>query len=196
MTRAHRVPVCGDRRPGQEPCGETRGLVRLFVGVRCSVHTPPGAQVYEAYPDPDPVDDQADVLPAARAPRVVTPATGGQLPDPSRAAASTHMGSAGSEAQAAELVMGRTGKPRRRLLERFIELGDQGMTSWEAWQWYQREHGRVDLYTLRPRLTELKKDGWLIDSGRRRHPRGQGDGVPAEEVLVLSPRGRIQAGAQ
>ena len=204
------APWCEHQRRGTPACGSVDGLVRLFVGWRCRAHTLPGAQVYDVAPhlqsgallgpglvvaadgtlrapgaDRDPAGQLAPVDDRPLAPVH-------QLPDPARRAAAVHAGATGAEAQAAVLVAGRTGTPRRRLLERAVELGEQGLTSTEAHRWYEATHGRIDLYSLRPRLTELKRDGWLVDAGKVRHPRG----APAEEVLVLSDRGRGQLAAE
>ena len=187
------------------PCGSTRGLRRLFIGWQCVDCALPGAEIYEyaaarTSPDgpglalvPDVVVALAEVAGAGDTGRrdVAAPS---RLPAPDRPGARVQAEPTDTAAQAAVLAWGRSGRPRRRLLERFIVVGEQGMTSWEAWTWYRATHGDIDLYSLRPRLTELKRDGWLADSGRRRHPRGHGvDSAPAEEVLVLSARGRAEA---
>lgn len=205
---------CEHQRPGQPPCGSTTGLVRLFIGWVCRTHALPGAQVYAVAPLPGApltgpglvvADDGSlrapgigrhpDDAPRVAADQPLAPVR--RLPDPARAAAAVHADATGAEAQAAVLAMGRTGKPRRRLLEHLATLGAQGATSTEAWRWYCTTHGPIDLYTVRPRLTELKRDGWLIDSGRVRRPRSDGSSdAPAEEVLVLSDRGRAQLAAQ
>jgi hypothetical protein len=192
--------ACEHHGRDRVPCGSTDFLARLFIGWRCREHTLAGAQVYELAPLPDgPLTGPGLVVEhdgSLRAPgtgrRDVPPPS--RLPDPARPGAAVQLDQHGAAEQAAALVWGRTGKPRRRLLDRFIVVGDEGMTSWEAWTWYRGAHGPIDLYTLRPRLTELKKDGWIRDSGRRRHPRGHGDpAAPAEEVLVLTERGQRQA---
>lgn len=199
------VPPCasqsGRRVP---PCGRP-ARARVAVGWMCGDHILPGAAVLEVAPGPVSgaltgpglIVEEDGTLRAPRPPRAASTAPVHQLPDPARPGSAVQLDGHGAAAQAAAMVWGKTGKPRRRLIDRFIEVGDQGMTSWEAWRWYCDTHGPIDLYTLRPRLTELKRDLWIVDSGRRRHPRGHGDlGAPAEEVLVLSNRGRIQAGAR
>lgn len=196
--------ACGHYRRNQPECGSTERLVRLFIGWRCPEHTLTGAQVYEVAPLPGARLTGPGLVVAdngtLRAPGTGPAASGpddAELPDPGRAAAAVHAGARGAEAQAAVLVMGRTGTPRRRLLEHIAELGEQGCTSWEAWTWYQQTHGPIDLYSLRPRLSELKRDGWIRAAGRTRHPRGNGDpAAPAEEVLVLTTRGQLQLAAR
>lgn len=181
-----------------------RPIVRYAVGWVCAADLVPGATVYEIAPDLQATDLMMIAGEAARSQLAAAPPAPvtaqpplHQLPDPGRAAAASRIEDHGTAAQAATLMLGRTGKPRRRLIERFAEVADAGMTSTEAWHWYCDTHGQIDLYTLRPRLTELKADRWIEDSGQVRHPRGDAShGAPAEEVLVLTHRGRLQLAEQ
>lgn len=197
----HVVPApdvaCEAYRRGQPPCGSTKALRRLFVGWRCSDCALSGAQIYEYAVAPAGDRPELRVVPDLPEDAGRWDVAGpSRLPDPARPGAQLQAEPTATAAQAAALAWGKSGKPRRRLLEQFIAVGAEGMTSWEAWSWYRATHGEIDLYSLRPRLTELKKDGWIRDSGRRRHPRGHGDAAaPAEEVLVLTERGRAEAAA-
>ena len=105
-----------------------------------------------------------------------------ELPDPSvdlpGAFHGAHADAPETERAAAELVEPRSGTDRLRVLRRLAELGDHGATDEEL---------ELDLgtrpYAVRSRRVELKKLGWVVDSGARRPTRS---GATAA-VWALSP---------
>ncbi|TKJ25260.1 hypothetical protein [Blastococcus sp. CCUG 61487] len=177
------------RRHNGQPC-TGRPVVRYFIGPVCSADLMPGAEVYEwlVVPDEDlaarpPVDSGAGVVQRTSYP----------LPDPARPAAAVHADATAGEATAARLVAYRAGSLRARVLQHLVQIGPQGTTAIEAWNWYRRSFdSKTERYSVAPRLSELVADGWAVKTGQLRNVRGPG--CPPEEVYVLSPRGRRAKG--
>jgi hypothetical protein len=106
----------------------------------------------------------------------------GLLADPaSNSRGLVHEHSTDTERKAAALVAPRTGTLRARILEKLEIAGADGRTGYEL----QSELGDL-LYSIAPRLTELRDAGWIVDSERRRETPSGADAI----VWVLSSRGR------
>ena len=88
-----------------------------------------------------------------------------------------------TEREQAYEVEPRTGTARRAVLEVFIERGAKGATDYELRHITGQHNGGPQA-----RRHELKKGGWIEDSGRRR-PTGHG-GTAA--VWVLTPAARLR----
>lgn len=76
-----------------------------------------------------------------------------------------------------------SGTKRRQVLDYIARQGERGAIDEEIAQGIPMHH-----YTAAPRRTELVRDGWVVDSGRRR-PTSTG---ALAAVWVLSPAGREQ----
>lgn len=96
--------------------------------------------------------------------------------------APAHLAAADTELNAARLIAPRAGTWRRIVLD-VLARSEDGMTDWEL-------HTSLggNLYTIAPRRTELCRDGWLKDSGRRRVTNNQRAAI----VWILTDVGRAQ----
>lgn len=106
------------------------------------------------------------------------------LPEPTRFLMGAHHRTAGdTELAAATKVAPKAGTLRRQVLDAIAAAGDHGLTDWQI-----HEHLGCRLYSAAPRRGELVRDGWVIDSGRRRET----DSTSTAIVWILSPEGRQQ----
>lgn len=104
------------------------------------------------------------------------------LPDPGAEAEGRHHKEGhDTEHDAAAAIRPVAGTWRQRVLRAIADSGEEGRTDWEIHQ----ETGGV-LYTIAPRRTELARDGWIVDSGRRRATNTGTNAI----VWVLTDRGR------
>jgi hypothetical protein len=104
------------------------------------------------------------------------------LPDPSvNRPAPVHRNAHDTERTASGLVFPRTGTLRLSALIALDRAGEDGLTHGELAEQTGHRH-----YSIAPRVTELVRDGWVVDSGRRRPT---DTGSPAI-VWVLSARGK------
>jgi hypothetical protein len=92
-----------------------------------------------------------------------------------------HEHSTDTERKAAAMVAPRTGTLRARILAQLEVAGDEGRTVYEL----HEALGEL-LYSVAPRLTELRDGGWIEDSQRRRVT----PSLALAIVWVLSARGR------
>ena len=109
------------------------------------------------------------------------------LPDPGRPAAQAHRGAGDTETAAAAHAGPRAGTIRWLLMQRLTQCAFAGVTGSEAHRHIRTIHGRTKETSVRPRLSELVRDGWAEDSGLRRRA---DDTQPAEIVYVLTAEGR------
>jgi hypothetical protein len=108
------------------------------------------------------------------------------LADPTtKTAGLVHEHSTDTERKAAALVAPRTGSIRERILRELYRAGEAGCTAWELAAEFGDRH-----YSVPPRLPELVKSGWVIDSQQRRATPSGADSI----VWVLSGRGREELG--
>lgn len=107
-------------------------------------------------------------------------------PDPGRPLEGRrHARATDTEISAAERVLPRSGSQRRRILERFVAMGGQGSTDYEAGQALG-----IFRWVAGTRREELIRDGWpIVDSGLRRPT---DTGSPAI-VWTLLEEGRREA---
>lgn len=135
-----------------------------------------------------PEDEQVELaLDAEREPDADLDAIFGTLPEPgdNRIGGFHALDSGAPETErlAAIRVYPKTGTARRKVLDLIAERGERGATAEEC----SLELG-LRLYTAAPRLTELKGDGWIEDSGRTRRTTAGADAA----VFVLTAAGRAQ----
>lgn len=108
-----------------------------------------------------------------------------RLPDPGRteigAFHAPESGAPETEREAAIMAYPSSGTKRKAVLDFLVERGDQGATDEEVSIALD-----MRLYTAAPRRNELLRDGWIVDSGRRRRTT---TGSPAA-VWILSAAGR------
>lgn len=88
-----------------------------------------------------------------------------------------------TQRQAAILSYYKTGSDRLRVLDAIARARDDGLTDFEIEQAFEMKH-----QTASARRNDLRKDGWIIDSGKRR----QTDTGREAAVWVLSDQGRIE----
>ena len=190
-----RTALCVKRTADGRPCTD-RPVVRYVIGTVCAGHQVPGAQVLEWLVDPAALEGAREFPPFPNvdvADNLHELLLGDRLPDPGREKAAAHVDGGTGEQQTARLVAYKAGKLRAIVLERLVQCGPRGTTAIEAWRWYQAHHNKsTDRYSIAPRLSELKTDGWASLSGEMRNVRGPG--YPPEEVYVLSARGRREKG--
>lgn len=84
----------------------------------------------------------------------------------------SHTDAGDTEVAAAALVAPRVGSLRARALALIVESGDLGYTAYEL----HVDMGEL-LYSVAPRMAELQRAGWIIDSGRRRPTPTGGDAI-------------------
>lgn len=109
-----------------------------------------------------------------------------RLPDPTtNLTGAAHSNSTDTERMAAALIAPRTGTLRARILDKLWIAGEDGRTGYEL----QSELGDL-LYSIAPRLTELRDAGWIEDSKRRRETPSGADAI----VWVISERGQSKLG--
>ena len=84
------------------------------------------------------------------------------LSDPAAPAAAMHSNPRDTEAEAARLILPRSGTDRLTCLEAF-RAHPEGLTDEEL-----AKACGLYLYTAAPRRVELTKGGWVVDSGIRR----------------------------
>lgn len=92
-------------------------------------------------------------------------------------------GSPETERLAAIRAYPTSGTKRRKVLDYIARQGERGAIDEEV-----SDALSMRLYTAAPRRNELVRDGWVVDSGRRRQTSTGSQAV----VWVLSPAGRAQ----
>ena len=117
----------------------------------------------------------------------VAPAEPAVAPDPGRVD-DNHLGGFGDgvSRQAALDNYPRSGSQRRQVLLEVAAAGGDGATSDEI-----AATTGMRLYSVKPRLTELRDGGWIAENGTRPSPAGS-----ATTVFVLTEKGRAQVSAK
>lgn len=118
-------------------------------------------------------------------PNPATPLFDAGLPNPSRVGILISRFSPDPSQQAARLALPRSGVNRRRVLDYVADRCQ--IEPWKGATDHELERGlRLSGNSARPRRVQLVRDGWLVDSGRKR----QGSSGVDAAVWVLSDAGK------
>src|SRR5205814_1056694 len=89
----------------------------------------------------------------------------------------THYTAPASSVKAAAVLEPKVGSWRARVLEAFRDAGEAGLTQEELVDSFGEDASGVSFSTIRSRVSELRKAGWVEDSGENRPQRNGASAV-------------------